>query len=209
MKNGMSVNDLGRSLRVGQESARERVPFNPRQGRQVIERRAPRQSGNPPASRVCDIMTRNVRFCRPEDSLAAAAIGMFEADCRFLPVVDEAGRPIGVVTDGDICLLGSTSHRRLSDMSVRDAMSGPPATCRTGDDVLAALEVMREHRIRHLPVIGAQGLLEGVLSLTDVVLCAQEKGSASLRQELAAALREIVQKHGNRRVIVHNPFMED
>jgi CBS domain-containing protein len=175
----------------------------------VVVTRAPRQCFDSPASSVRDVMTRNVRFCRPEDTLAAAAIAMFEADCRFLPVVDETGRPIGVVTDGDICLLGSTSHRRLRDMCVRDAMSGPPATCRTGDEVLGALKVMRARRIRHLPVIGDQGLLEGVLSLTDVVLCAEEGGSASLRQELAAALREIVQKHGDHRVIVHNPFVED
>jgi CBS domain-containing protein len=158
---------------------------------------------------VRDIMTRNVRSCRPEDTLAAAAIAMFEADCRFLPVLDGTGRPIGVVTDGDICLLGSTSHRRLSDMFVRDAMSGPPATCETGEDVLDALKVMRARRIRHLPVVGAQGILEGVVSLTDVVLCAEEEGSAPLRQELAAALREIVQKRGGQRIIIHNPFVED
>ena len=116
-------------------------------------------------------------------------------------MVDETGHPIGVVTDGDICLIGSTSHRRLSDMFVRDAMSGPPATCGTGDDVLSALKTM--------PVIGELGALEGVVSLTDVVLCAEEWDSVSLRQELAATLREIVQKHGNQRVIVHNPFIED
>ncbi len=47
------------------------------------------------------------------------------------------------------------------------------------------------------------------MSLTDVVLCAEEWGSVSLRQELAAALREIVQKHGDQRFIVHNPFIEE
>jgi CBS domain-containing protein len=94
-------------------------------------------------------------------------------------------------------------------MSVRDAMSGPPATCRAGDGVLDALRIMRERRIRHLPVVGPLGLLEGVVSLTDVVLGAEESGSALLRRELAVALREMIQKHGNRRVIEHNPFVED
>jgi CBS domain-containing protein len=154
-------------------------------------------------------MTRNVRYCRPDDTLAAAAVAMCEADCRFLPVVGESGRPIGVVTDGDICLLGSTSNRLLSEMSVRDSMSGPPVTCRPGDGVLDALRVMRERRIRHMPVVGAEGLLEGVVSLTDIVLEAEEEGSAVLRREVSAALREIVQKQGCWRVIEHNPYIKD
>ncbi|HYV41762.1 MAG TPA: hypothetical protein VEO02_08245 [Thermoanaerobaculia bacterium] len=47
------------------------------------------------------------------------------------------------------------------------------------------------------------------MSLTDVVLGAEESGSALLRRELAVALREMVQKHGDRRVIEVNPFVED
>jgi CBS domain-containing protein len=204
MTAGTSINDPARSRGrreaewPGFDSARQ---WNAGQG----------SATRPPerALVVGEIMTRNVRTCRPEDTLAAAAAAMCEADCRFLPVVDGKRRPIGVVTDGDICLLGSTSRRPLGDMSVRDAMSGPPTTCRAGDGVLAALELMRQRRVRHLPVVGEEGVLEGVVSLTDLVLCAEEKSFAPLRQELACALREILQKHEGRRVIEHNPFVED
>lgn len=209
MTTGISINDPARSLRVGQEAAGEWPRSGPGVEREASERREPLPAGDPSVRNVGEVMTRNVRSCRPEDTLAAAAVAMSEADCRFLPVVDEAGHPIGVVTDGDICLLGSTSHRRLSEMSVRDAMSGSPVTCRPGDSVLDALRVMRERRIRHMPVVGAQGLLEGVVSLTDIVLEAEEEGSAVLRREVSAALREIVQKQGGRRVIEHNPYVED
>ena len=208
MTTGWSINDPGRSLGVGQEAAGERLSFEPGQERQAVERLAS-PSDRHPAQSVRDIMTRSVRSCRPEDTMAAAAIAMFEADCRFLPVLDDDGRPVGVVTDGDICLLGSTSHRLLRDMFVRDAMSGPPATCRTGDEVLDALRLMRARRVRHLPVVGERGQLVGVVSLTDVVLCAEEESSPSLRQEVARALREICQKQSGQRVIVHNPFVED
>ncbi len=207
MTTGISTNDPGRSLRLGQEAAGEMLSLHPGQG--GGERPAPRESGDRGGSTVRDIMTRNVRSCRPGDTLAAAAMAMCEADCRFLPVVDGTGRPIGVVTDGDICLLGTTSHRRLSDMFVRDAMRGSPATCHPGDPVVDALRVMRQLRIRHLPVVGRLGILEGVLSLTDVVLCAEEAEFPVLRREIAASLREIVQKHDGRRLIEHNPFVED
>jgi CBS domain-containing protein len=209
MTTGISINDPGRSLRGGREAAGVWSRSGPGEEREASQRREPLPAGDPPVRIVGEVMTRNVRSCRPEDTLAAAAVAMCEADCRFLPVVDEAGHPIGVVTDGDICLLGSTSHRRLSEMSVRDAMSGSPVTCRPEDGVLDALRVMRGRRIRHLPVVGAQGLLEGVVSLTDIVLEAEEEGSAALRREVSAALREIVQKQGGRRVIERNPYVED
>jgi CBS domain-containing protein len=206
MTAGTSINDPARS-RARREG--EWPGFDSGRGQEAREWGASRPAQRRPALLVGEIMTRNVRTCRPEDTLAAAAAAMCEADCRFLPVVDGKGRPIGVVTDGDICLLGSTSRRSLGDMNVRDAMSGTPATCRAGDGVLAALKLMRQRRIRHLPVVGEEGLLEGVLSLTDLVLCAAEESFAPLRQELACVLREILQKHEGRRVIEHNPFVED
>jgi CBS domain-containing protein len=209
MTTGISINDPGRSVRGGREAAGEWPRSGPGAEREASARGEPLPGGDSPARNVGEVMTRNARSCRPEDTLAAAAVAMCEADCRFLPVVDEAGHPVGVVTDGDICLLGSTSHRRLSEMSVRDAMSGSPVTCRAEDGVLDALRVMRERRIRHMPVVGAQGVLEGVVSLTDIVLEAAEEDSADLRREVSASLRKIVQKQGGRRVIEHNPYIED
>ena len=203
MTTGTSINDPGRSLRPGQKAAGE-----VHAGRRPEESLAPRKHQDSGAATVRDIMTRSVRCCRPGDTLAAAAVAMCEADCRFLPVVDVTGRPIGIVTDGDICLLGTTSHRRLSDMYVRDAMSASPATCHADDGVLDVLKLMRQRRIRHLPVVGRQGILEGVLCLTDVVLCAEEQDSPFLRREVARALREMVQKHGCRRVIEQDPLEE-
>lgn len=171
--------------------------------------RRPRESAPASLLKVERIMTRNARSCRPDQTLAAAAAAMCEADCRFLPVIDRDRRPIGVVTDGDICMIGSTNHRPLDDILVREAMSGLPAICHPDDDVFGVLEVMRERHIRHLPVVDREGLLEGVVSLTDLLLHAEEQDSPRLRQEVAAALRMIAQKHGNQRTIRHNPFVED
>lgn len=166
-------------------------------------------SGSRPLLTVGAVMTRDPRFCSPDDTLAAAAMAMCEADCRFLPVVDRGGVPVGVLTDGDVCLLGATDHRRLRDIFVREWMSGLPATCRSDDRLEDALATMRRRRIRHLPVVDGNGLLEGVLSLTDVVLLAEEADSANLRRGVAEALRDIIQKQGNRRTILRNSFITD
>lgn len=214
MTTGTSINDPRRALSGLQELSGARpTPFDPgSELRTDVERRAvsrPSGEGRRSALTVRAVMTCNARSCRPDDTLAAAALTMHEMDCRFLPVLDRTGHPIGVLTDGDVCLLGSTDHRPLRDILVREEMSGPPATCRADDDVLAVLKTMRERRIRHLPVVDDEGLLEGVVSLTDVLLCAEEENSPNLRQEVAATLRAIVQKQRNQRVIQQNPFVED
>jgi CBS domain-containing protein len=187
------------------------TPFDPELSGAFAETFAGERDHEPADSQVCvgQVMTRNVRSCRPDETLAAAAVAMCEADCRFLPVVDRTGHPIGVLTDGDICLLGSTERRALREILVREGMSGFPATCRAGDDVVDVLRTMRERRIRHLPVVDAEGLLTGIVSLTDLVLRAEEDTSPRLRNEIARTLRAIVQKNGTQRIISRNPFVED
>ena len=212
MTTGTSINDPRRSLFLLREAAGScPTPFDPgTERRKCVERRAgSRPSRAGAAISVGEVMTRNARSCRPDDRLAAAALGMCEADCRFLPVVDRMGHTNGGLTDGDICLLGSTDRRSRREIRVREVMSGLPATCREDEDVLDALKTMRERHIRHLPVVNAEGMLVGVLSLTDLILCAEEENSSCLRQEVASTLRAIVQKHGNTRIVRENTFVED
>ena len=94
-------------------------------------------------------------------------------------------------------------HRGLVGAGPADQPPGQP------ENVLGPLRVMRKRRIRHLLVVGPQGQLEGVVSLTDIVLKALEDGSSVLMRELFTTLQDVVQKHGDVRVIEHNPFVED
>jgi CBS domain-containing protein len=142
-----------------------------------------------------DVMTRDVRSCRQTDTLASAALTMSRGDCRFLPVVDDEGRPVGVITDGDICVLGATDYRPLRDVYVSEAMSKPAITCRPDKDIGQVLSLMRSRRIRHVPVVGEKGVIVGLISLTDLVL-AVEQGATHrdpLCGELASTLREVCQ----------------
>jgi CBS domain-containing protein len=162
--------------------------------------------------RVRDVMTREVKSCRPQDTLAAAALAMNGADCRFLPVVDPAGRPIGVITDGDVCLLGANEKRPLREISVHEVMNQPVTTCGPDTDILDVLRMMQSERIRHVPVIGTDGVLVGIVSLTDVVLCAEERGDRfddPVSHGIVAALREIAQKDLGSRCVRKFSFIED
>ena len=151
----------------------------------------PEESGTLTAG---DVMTRDVRSCRKTATLASAALTMSRGDCRFLPVLDEAGRPVGVITDGDICLLGATDYRPLRDVFVSEAMSQPVMTCRSDGSIGEVLSLMRSRRIRHVPVADDRGLLVGLISMTDLVLAVEKSAPrGTLGRELVSALREICQ----------------
>lgn len=120
--------------------------------------------------KVEEIMTRNVRSCRPEDSLNEAARIMWEGDCGFVPVVemDDGPRVRGVLTDRDICMAAYTRGKALADLAVRDTMSSRLRTCSPGDRLQDAEQLMREAQVRRLPVVDEAGRLLGVLSLSDL-----------------------------------------
>lgn len=124
--------------------------------------------------KVRDLMTKTVASCRPETNLAAAGALMWETDCGVLPVVDEHRKVIGVVTDRDACIALTTSDRRASSIKVGDIVATRVFACSPDADLQAALKIMREQRVHRLPVINKAGILEGILSMNDVVLRAQK-----------------------------------
>ena len=126
--------------------------------------------------KVKEIMTANPKACTLTDNLAEAARLMWEADCGIVPVVAESGKVVGLITDRDICMSAMIKGRTESNIAVEDAISGKLFACRPEDDIHTALKTMRENKVRRLPVVAADGKLQGMLSMNDVVLKAAEAG---------------------------------
>ncbi len=119
--------------------------------------------------KVKDIMTGEPRTCSLGTNLAAAAALMLDGDCGILPVV-ENGKLFGVVTDRDLFIALATRNKRASEMTVGEVVGAPVYTCFTDDDVQAALDTMKQHRVRRLPVEGFGGTVVGIISMNDIVL---------------------------------------
>ena len=125
--------------------------------------------------KVHQLMSRDVKSCRPDESLAAAARLMWDFDCGAIPVVDDERRVLGVITDRDICMAAMHSGRPLHEMRIAESMSQTVIHTRAWDGVDEALALMARARVRRLPVIEAQGKLAGVISLTDLAKAAERE----------------------------------
>lgn len=117
---------------------------------------------------VRELMTRDVVVCGARDDLNRAAKIMWDHDCGVVPVVDAESRPIGMLTDRDVCMAAYTQGKLLGAIRVEQAMSRDPKTCGADDPVADAEAAMRERRVRRLPVVDAAGKLVGILSLNDI-----------------------------------------
>ena len=119
--------------------------------------------------KVREIMTTDVKTCRPETNLAEVVKLMWEQDCGVLPVVKSDGKVSGMITDRDICVAIATRGWTADRIAVRDVTAGKVSTCAPDDDAIAALQTMKSQRVRRLPVVDAAGRLKGILSLNDIV----------------------------------------
>jgi CBS domain-containing protein len=122
------------------------------------------------AMKVQDVMTEDVQSCRPETNLAAAAAMMWENDCGVLPIVADSGKAIGMITDRDIAIALGTRNKQAAEIPVREVISGQLFAATPDEDIHTALKLMRKEKVHRLPVLDAEGKLEGILSLNDVAL---------------------------------------
>jgi CBS domain-containing protein len=151
--------------------------------------------------KVEQLMTRNVRVCHADDMLNAAAQIMWENDCGCVPVVDEANRVVGMLTDRDICMAAYFQGEPLNNVRVASAMSREVFGCRPDDTVAAAEALLRMHQIRRLPVADTSGALIGILSMNDIACEAErERRQRAKRQitmdEVAMTMSAVCQHRG-------------
>ncbi len=103
----------------------------------------------------------------PEASVYDAAVLMNEHKIGSL-VVLEAGRVQGILTERDI-MQKVVGQRRDPNMTpVREAMSSEVICCELHTSVEEARTVMKNRRIRHMPVIDGDNRIAGIISIGDL-----------------------------------------
>lgn len=142
--------------------------------------------------------------CNPRDRLTRVAQIMWELDCGSVPVVAEDGQLVGIITDRDVCMAAYTSGRSLEDVNVSLAMSRDVGTVGEEAPLQAIYELMRERRVRRVPVV-EKGVLVGIVSLSDIArwVARHAETAAPTGVELAHTLSVVCELRGSNRHTAH------
>lgn len=144
---------------------------------------------------IRDIMTEDVITVTTSDSVEMCARLLQENNISGLPVLDEAGRVAGIVTEGDLIrrasrvkapgylevlggliYLGSPKKfveelQRAMSLEAGQLMSKKVISVKPDQTVESAATLLVEHNISRLPVIDESGKLVGIVSRRDIMNC--------------------------------------
>jgi len=117
-----------------------------------------------------------------------------------LPVVDDAGRVIGVVSEADLLakealadpgVMAEVLHRKdvrkAEGLTAGDLMTSPPVTAAPEDPIGQAARMMHFMRVKRLPVVNSGGQLVGIVSRSDV-LAVFDRPDEDIRTEIVDSM---------------------
>lgn len=134
---------------------------------------------------VADVMTREVVTIEPSTPFKEVVRRLREARVSALPVLDEDGRLVGIVSEADLILkenpevedaahLFVRRHRRLdrqkaAGLYARELMTTPVVTIGPGASVAEAARLMHRKQVKRLPVVDEDGRLVGIIARSDLL----------------------------------------
>jgi CBS domain-containing protein len=130
----------------------------------------------------CDeLMSSPVVTVKPSTPLSEVAKVMRDRDVGFVPVCDNAGRVLGVVTDRDIAVRACAVGLSPALTSAGAVMTADVIACGADDEVQVAERKMIDHAVARILVVDDAGRAAGVVSLADVAQVLDSDSARTLR----------------------------
>lgn len=126
---------------------------------------------------IKDWMTKDVITVDPEASMMRAAKLMKEKNIRRLPVVDDTGRLVGILSDRDVKEASPSKattldvhelYYLLSEIKVKNIMTSNPLTIKDTDTVVKCAAIMHDKKVSGLPVLNDSGDMVGIMTQNEV-----------------------------------------
>ena len=153
---------------------------------------------------VSDVMTTSVHVASPVTPFKLLVRLIEENRVSAIPIVDQQGVPIGIVSEADL-LLKEQRHeleserdlvhpRRRQQLRAKAAasaaselMTSPPITVTTGTSLAEAARLMQQRKVRRLLVVDERGKIAGIVSRSDL-LRVFLRTDEELREEIVGTL---------------------
>jgi len=115
-----------------------------------------------------DLMHRCEATLRPEDSIERAARLMTETGDKAIPVVDAAGRLIGIITSRDITMRLIALGASIPHTQVSDCMTAEVFACSAANSLDSCMSAMCWHQVKRIPIVDDEHKVLGTISQRDV-----------------------------------------
>jgi CBS domain-containing protein len=142
--------------------------------------------------KVADVMSTDVVTATPVTTFKDACDLLVSHGVSALPVVDELGRVIGIVSEADLVPRLAAERHPHTGPAVADVMRTGVVTTRPDADVATAARVMVSARVKRLPVVDDVGVLAGIVSRRDV-LGAYLRPDIAITSDVVVALADLTQ----------------
>ena len=117
---------------------------------------------------VADVMTAHVHVASPQTPFKLLVRVIEENRVSAIPIVDQTGVPIGVVSETD--LLQPRGRRERPDgLVAADLMTSPPITVPATIGLAPAARLMQERNVRRLVVVDGRGKIAGIVTRSDLL----------------------------------------
>jgi CBS domain-containing protein len=137
------------------------------------------------ATKARDIMTPGTECVGENDTVQEAAKRLAELDVGAMPICGEDERLKGMLTDRDIVVKVLAQGKEPADVRAGELAQGKPVTIGADDSVDEALQTMKEHGVRRLPVIDGHDLV-GMVSQADVARNLDDEKVGDLVEAISA-----------------------
>lgn len=133
---------------------------------------------------VLDARGREVITVRPETPVKQALALFVMHGIGSVPVVDAAGKLIGIFTERDVLYGDFGDSQQFHQRHIGEVMTHDPITCRSDDDVGDIMNAMAQHGVGQMPVVSGGELID-VVSVGDLIRSLHEE-AATENQHLTA-----------------------
>jgi len=135
-----------------------------------------------------EIMTRNIKTVRRESTLREVAQLMKDEDCGVVPIVDERGCLVGIITDRDMVIRAFTGGKTPDQLRAGDVMTDDVECVHPEESIHSVIEMMGRRQIRRVPVVERDDRVVGIISMGDIA------NRADYDEELQEALDRVSSK---------------
>jgi CBS domain-containing protein len=119
---------------------------------------------------VVDVMTVHVHVASASTPVKLLARLVEENRVGAIPIVDQQGVPIGLVSETDLLMLDRWGGQAEAEgVAASEIMTSAPIAIGSSTSLTEASRLMRERKVRHLVVVDERGGIAGIVSRSDLL----------------------------------------